>query len=572
MKKRIVSLIMVMMIVMSMVGVNVVSADEAVKITIVHTNDTHARIEEGKYAGMGLAKVATKVAELRAENPNLLLLDAGDTFHGQTIATLVKGESITKVMNTMAYDVMTAGNHDFNYGQERLVELDGMTNFPVLAANVKKADGSRLLSPYVIKEVAGLKVGIFGLASPETTYKTHPNNVKGLTFTDPVEESKAMVAELKDQTDIIIALAHIGIDEETIVKSTHIAEQVEGIDLIVDGHSHTTLDEGMLVNGTLIVQAGEHDKALGIVDLEITDGAVSTVKARLFTKDEAAELAEDEAVLSVITEVKAANEVITSVEVGTATFNLDGDRGQVRAGETNLGNLITDAMIAETGADIAFTNGGGIRSSIEPGTITKGDVITVLPFGNYVVVKNMTGADVKAALEHGIQSYPETKGAFPHVAGLTFTFDAGKPVGSKLTEVKVAGVAIDDAKLYEVATNDFIAAGGDGYDVFADDSIVAEYDGLDEILINYIAAHGTAGAKVDGRVTAIEAPVVVAPVVEAPVTTQPATGTTYVVVSGDLLWKIAKKHNVAWESIAQTNNLANPNMIFPGQQLVIPAQ
>jgi len=565
-QKRILSLMLVVVMVLGLFGMTY--ADDSVKITILHTNDTHGRIEEGKYAGMGFAKLATKIKEYRAMNPNVLLLDAGDTFHGQTIVSLVEGESVVKVMNTMGYDAMTAGNHDFNYGQERLVELNAMADFPVLAANVKKADGSLLLPAYVIKEVGGVKVGIFGLATPETTFKTHPKNVKDLTFADPVAEAKAMVAALEGEVDVIVALAHLGLDADATYTSKLVAEQVDGIDVIIDGHSHSTLNEGLVVNDTLIAQAGEFDKNLGIVELEFAGGEVTTSKASLFAKDSAAEVVEDAEVSAIIAEVKAANDIITSVVVGNASFVLDGERGQVRAGETNLGNFIADVMIAETGADVAFTNGGGIRASIQVGEITKGDVITVLPFGNYVVVKEISGADIKAALEHGIDSYPETKGAFPHVAGMTYKFDPNQPVGARLLEVKVNGVVIDTAKMYTFATNDFIAAGGDGYDMLGDDDIIGEFPGLDEVVISYIGANGMESAKVDGRVIAL--PVVVEEVVEA----QPVEISTvvYVVKANDVLWKIAQTYSLDWKVIADYNQLADPNLIMPGQELMIPAK
>ncbi|MCK5674018.1 MAG: bifunctional metallophosphatase/5'-nucleotidase, partial [Spirochaetales bacterium] len=174
---------------------------EDTTLTIVHTNDTHGRVLEGKYDGMGFAKIAEKVAELRAANPNLLLLDAGDTFHGTTFASLSFGESITKVMNYIGYDAQVAGNHDFNYGPaqgfdnyERIIELNEMTDHPVLAANVLGTDGELFLPPYVIKDVNGLLVGIFGISTPETAYKTHPDNVVGVTFREPVEVAAEMVA------------------------------------------------------------------------------------------------------------------------------------------------------------------------------------------------------------------------------------------------------------------------------------------------------------------------------------------------------------------------------------------
>lgn len=535
-------------------------------LTIVHTNDTHSRIEEGKYAGMGFAKIATKVKEIRENNANVLVLDAGDTFHGQTIATIVKGESVVKVMNTIGYDAMAPGNHDFNYGQERLVELANMTDFPILAANVVKEDGTTLVNPYIIKEVGSLKVGIFGLATPDTTFMTHPKNVEGLTFNDPIAVAKETVSQLKDKTDVIVAITHLGMDGSSSITSVKVAEEVEGIDVMVDGHSHTTLPEGKKVNGTLIVQTGDYDKNLGLVDLLYEKGEIKYIAASLLKKEEAADLAEDEDVVAVIADIKAANEKVTSVVVANTDIQLDGERAQVRAGETNLGNLIATAMMKLTGADIAYTNGGGIRASIAPGEITKGEVITVLPFGNYVVVKEIKGSDILAALEHGIDSYPEAKGAFPHVAGMTFKFDPAKEAGSRLVEVKVAGQMLDPNKTYKFATNDFLAAGGDGYEMFADDKVIGEYPALDEVLVDHIQKHGVVDAKVDGRVNALSNPGA------TEVTETTKTTDTYIIVDGDVLWKIAEKLGLTWEKLSEYNKLENPSLIFPGQKLLVPAQ
>jgi 5'-nucleotidase len=533
--------------------------NEEVNITIVHTNDTHGRVEEGKYAGMGFAKIATKIKELREANENVLVLDAGDTLHGQIIAQLSEGESIIKIMNAMGYDAMVPGNHDFNYGQERLLELSEMADFPIISANILKEDGSKLLTPYIIKELDGVKIGIFGLSTPETTYKTHPNNVEGLTFNNPVETAKEMVAELEDKTDIIIALSHLGLDQSSEYTSEKIANEVEGIDLIVDGHSHTSLSEGKLIGNTLIVQTGEYDKNLGIVNIKYTNGQITEMTASLFTKEEAAELSEDEELLAVVSEVKAENEKITSVVVGSTDIKLVGEREKVRTGETNLGNLIAEAMLKVTGADIALTNGGGIRASIEPGEITRGDIITVLPFGNYVVVKEVKGSDILAALELGISAYPETLGAFPHVAGITFKFNPEKESGSRLIEVKVNGEPLDPNKTYQLATNDFLAAGGDNYVMLADDKVVGEFAGLDEVLAEHIKVYGVADAKVDGRIQVY--------------TPEPEpTVETYIVKPGDVLWKIAKKFNLQWEFLAKFNKMKNPHLIFPGQKILIPVQ
>lgn len=526
-----------------------------VSLTIVHTNDTHSRVLSSN-DGIGFAKIATKVKEIRNAQENVLVLDAGDTFHGQTISTLVKGESIVEVLNTIKYDAMVPGNHDFNYGQERLVELSQMTDFPIIAANILKADGTTLLPSYIIKELKGVKVGIFGLATPETTYKTNPNNVTGLTFEDPTVVAEKMVKELEGKVDIIIALSHLGLDEASIYTSKLVAEKVKGIDLIVDGHSHTVLTEGLKVGDTLIVQTGEYDKNLGIVEMVYADGKVSTSKASLITREAAEQLAEDADVLKAVEGITTEQDKITSIVIGKTAVELDGLREHARTGETNLGNLITEAMLKATKADVVITNGGGIRASIDVGDITKGEVITVLPFGNYVVVKKVKGADIIAALEHGVSQYPAANGGFPHVAGIKFAFDSSKEAGSRVTKAEINGKALEVNTEYLLATNDFMAVGGDNYTMLAPGQVIKELPGLDEVVIDYIASLGTVDIKVDGRV-AVEK-------------NEAQVKATYEVKLGDFLWKIAGKFGLTYQRLAEFNKLKDANLIYEGQKLLIP--
>jgi 2',3'-cyclic-nucleotide 2'-phosphodiesterase (5'-nucleotidase family) len=474
---------------------------DSVKITIVHTNDIHSRVSEGKYDGMGYDKVAAIVKNEKSMNANVIVMDAGDAFHGQTISTLNDGESIVKIMNAVGYDIMTAGNHDFNYGQDRLLELADMADFPIVSANVFNADYTSYLPAYKIMEYDGVKVAVFGLATPATTFMTHPDNVIGLTFFDPIIIAKMMTAQLEDEADIVVCLSHLGVEGK--YTSEMVAEYVDGIDVIVDGHSHTVMETGRLINDTLIVQTGEYTKNVGIVSLELKDGMLMK-SAKLITKEEGVAMEADADIVALVDQIKAENEVITSVVVGSTDIHLDGERDDVRTGETNLGNLITDAMLAETGADIALTNGGGIRASIEMGDITKGNVITVLPFGNYVVTKDLTGAEIVAALENGLTDYPEAKGAFPHIAGMDVVFDPAMEAGSKVVSVEINGEPMDMEMLYSVATNDFMAAGGDAYIMFMDAEITGEYPGLDEILIDYIQMNGTEGSPVEGRILPID--------------------------------------------------------------------
>jgi len=546
-KKRVLIVTMVFVLMFSLLGT---ALAQEMDFTVLFTNDTHGRVEEGGYAGMGFPKLATLVKDYRSKG-DVLLLDSGDTFHGQTIVNLNEGEAIVNIMNEMGYDAMTLGNHDFNFGQERIKELDEMSDFPLLAANLDPL----LVEPYVIKEIEGMKIGIFGLATPETTYKTHPKNVEGLTFRDPAVVAQEMVDELSGQVDMIIALAHLGISEESEFTSRKVAENVSGIDLIVDGHSHHALEEGMMVNNTLIVQAGEYDKNLGVVEVKMVDGAVEDLKASLVTKEEAEDVEKDSDILAQIEEIKTENEEITSAVVGKTSVELNGEREYVRTGETNLGNLLTDAMLAKVDADVAITNGGGIRASIGEGEITKGEIITVLPFGNTTIVKKLTGAQLLDVVEHGVSQYPAHEGLFPQVGGIRIIFDGDLPAGERVIDLKVQGEPIEYDGVYHVATNDFMAAGGDGYETFANTETVVEAGGLEEVLMEYISNKGTVAPVREGRIIEVD---------------KEGNNYIYDVSKGDYLAKISKMFNVKIDAIMEANNIESANMIYVGQEIAIP--
>ncbi|HBK69680.1 MAG TPA: multifunctional 2',3'-cyclic-nucleotide 2'-phosphodiesterase/5'-nucleotidase/3'-nucleotidase [Firmicutes bacterium] len=554
MKKIFLPLAIILCLILTFSVLTVNTESSPVTITILHTNDMHGRIEPGDYDGMGLPKLTTLVRELKAENPHLLLLDAGDTIHGRTFTNLVKGESMIKLMNVIGYDAMVPGNHDFNYGYTRLVELAEQTaNFPILCANVKK-NGKFLFQPYFIKEVNGKKIAIFGLTTPETLYKSHPNNTKGLDFIHPSKAAAEMVTELKKQADFIIALVHLGLDAGSEYTSEQLAKEVGGINLIVDGHSHTRLPTGKMVGPTLIVQAGEYNKNLGRVEVSFTTTNIE-MRASLIAKEETANTSEDPEILRLIADENKSQENILRTVIGETTVELIGERQLVRTGETNLGNLLTDAMRILSGADLALTNGGGIRASIARGEITLEEVLEVLPFGNTVVVKEIKGADIISCLEHGTAKYPEANGSFPHVSGLSYIIDLAKPAGQRITDVKVNGRPIILTQTYTVATNDFMASGGDGYTWFAPAKNAGELGGLDEILAEYIRSKGAITPKIEGRIQAIDSSKIV----------------VYIVKKGDVLWKIARKHGTNIYEIIKLNpeELKNPDLIFPGQKLMI---
>jgi 5'-nucleotidase len=576
MKKKVLSLVLVLLLILSSFSFVFAEDAETTKITIIHTNDTHARLV-GTGTEIGFAKIATLIKEA-----NTLVLDAGDTLHGMPLVNISKGINSLRVLEEAGYDYMTLGNHDFNYGYERLLELKDMSTIEMISANVLK-DGKPLFTPYVIKEIAGVKIGIFGLTTPETAYKTSPANVEGITFADSVETSKKMVEELDDQTDIIIALAHVGLDESSVITSKAIAENVEGIDIIIDGHSHTRLETGMLVNDVLIAQTGNYGQSLGYINIEVKDGEVVSKTAELLPAADTADVTPDADVEKKLEEIKAENEAEFSKVVAKTDVYLDGVRENVRTKETNLGNLSADAARTATGADIAFVNGGGIREDIPIGDITKGKVAAIFPFGNIIQVKKITGEDLLAMLEVSVKGYPAANGAFLQVSGITFAFDPAKEEGAKVSDVIVGEKPLDLAAEYSVAVNDFMAIGGDGYDMLKEYPVAAEFGTYEEIFGNYLNTNGTAGSDVSGRIKVLEAvveePAPVepqpveepAPVVPAPVEPAPAE-VTYIVIPGDVLWKIAEKYNLTYQELADYNNITNPHLIYPEQVLKVPTK
>jgi 5'-nucleotidase/UDP-sugar diphosphatase len=392
-----------------------------------------------------------------------------------------------------------------------------------------------------------------------------------------------MVKELEDKADVIIALAHLGLDESSTITSKALAQGVEGIDLIIDGHSHTILEAGQLENDTLIVQTKNYGENLGYVDIEVLNGEVTGISARLLPVADTADVVPDPDLAAYIESINPKNDPAFQVVVASTDVYLDGVRENVRTKETNLGNLSADAARTATGADVAFVNGGGIREDVPVGDITKSKIAAIFPFGNLIVVKKITGQDLKAMLEWSVSDYPAAKGAFLQVSGLEFSFDPAKEVGSKVVEVKVGGEPLDLTKEYTVAVNDFMADGGDGYEMLADYKVEALYGTYEEIVIDYLATNGTAGSEVSGRIKVLETvveepepvepePVEPEPVEPEPVEPEPAEEVIYIVVPGDVLWKIAEKYGFTYQELAEYNKIANPHLIFPEQAIKIPSK
>ncbi len=468
----------------------------AKELTIYHTNDVHARVTDY----LGYAKLAAIVNAKRAEGAEVLLLDAGDVTHGTAYATLVEGSSIIELMNAVGYDAMTPGNHDFNYGYTRLKELEAMMNFPLVNCNVLLEDGSNAFTPYVIVEKAGKRIAIIGAANPQMVSAIHPDKIAGLVY-GGVEYVEKTVAEVKDLADFVIILTHWGADDAYDPNSSILAA-IPGVDLVIDGHSHTEMANIKTGN---VTSAGEHMKFLGEADVTFNAEGAS-IGLKNLPYGDYAELAGDEAVQAIIDRVKGEQKELLAVVVGETKVDLDGERATNRTSETNLGNLATDALVAYTGADFAITNGGGIRVSVPAGNVTMGDLVNIFPFGNTVVTIEVSGKALREAFEQSVSLYPETNGGFLQAsAAVKVVFDPAQPVGSRIVSITVNGVEVTDDMVFTVATNDFTAAGGDNYAMLKDCKLVKEYGTLDEAMIAYFKQVGAVEPAIEGRITVVEA-------------------------------------------------------------------
>ncbi len=489
-----------------------IPADVKGKLVVIHTNDTHGHDVAVEGESVGTAGVAALKKDFEAAGASVLLVSAGDFSQGTTLVSLDKGASSVAFMNAAGYDAATAGNHEFDYKLEALNANVSAAKFPVLAANVLVTEtGKPLFGDHVTFDTAIGKVGVFGVATPETMTKAHPDNVKGLTFYmgDELAECAQKQADaLKaDGCDYIIALSHLGVsDESEPNRSTDIFAKVTGVDLIIDGHSHTEMsgDDAKTVGGALAVSTGMYLENVGVV---IIDSEKNT-SAQLVSAAEWTKV--DEEVAAIVNAKDAEVKAELGKTFATTEVKLNGERDPGnRTEETNLGDFAADAILwgarqalGEDQVDVALTNGGGIRASIEAGDITMDDMKTVFPFGNEVATIEVTGAELLEALEAATFSTPTAIGAFPQVAGMSFTIDTSVPYengpayenstyfspanpGSRVKNVTVNGEALDLEATYTLATNDFTAAGGDTYGVFAGKSFYMTGVALEDALVNY---------------------------------------------------------------------------------------
>jgi 2',3'-cyclic-nucleotide 2'-phosphodiesterase (5'-nucleotidase family) len=473
-------------------------AQEAVTIRFVQTNDID-RMSAEKGRG-GFAKLATVIKEEKAKG-NAFFIHAGDTISPSLLSGFDKGAHIIDILNRMTVDVMAPGNHEFDLGPDAFRARMAEAKFDVLATNI--VDGNGLpanTKPDKMVEVQGVKIGFFGLTTEDTPIASSPGTIK---FSSTINTARAKAKELREKgADIVVAVAHTPLEVDMIIARS------AGVDVIIGGH-----DEHLLAfydGKVTLTESESQGNYVVVTELAVTkatkDGKTTVTWTPNFRIVDSATVKPDPEIEAVVKgyEDKLSKEL--DIEIGVTETPLDSRRATVRGGEAAIGNLVADALKTSVGADVAITNGGGLRADkqYEAGQkLTRRNILAEMPFGNTTVLLEVTGAQIKAALENGVSQVRELGGRFPQVSGIVAEVDVKEPVGSRVKSVKINGQPLDPAKTYKLATNDFMARGGDGYRVFTEAKPLVDVSASQLMatqVIDHIAKAGKVAPKVEGRI------------------------------------------------------------------------
>lgn len=475
---------------------------EPLSLTILHINDFHGHllpyaeksVNEQVPVG-GAAYLSKMIERKRAENPGgTLLLSAGDMFQGSPISNLFGGESVMEVMNVLRFDAMTLGNHEFDWGQEALLRLKSLAEFPFLSANIRDSAGNRWgeVKPYVLLTRKGLKIAVIGVTTTETPQTTKASNVAGLRFQDPVTFLPAVVKETRQEgADLVVVLSHMGLDADM-----ELASRVEGIDVIVGGHSHTAVMNPVVERGTVIVQAGSYGAYLGVLELRVdphTHKVISyTRNNELHVVLAGPDAPWDQKVAQMVAKYNDRIKDELSQALGDTTVDLVRNPRD----ESNIGDLIADAMREATGSEIAIQNGGGIRADIPTGRITLQEVLTVLPFDNVLITMDLKGDQLLQILKENASTDRKTL----QISGMTVQYDLKDAAKGGALQVRVGEHPLDPDRVYRVTTNDFLAAGGDHFTGFTEGKNVVYGDTLRDVFVTYLRKHSPVSPHVENRI------------------------------------------------------------------------
>ncbi|MBF1346693.1 MAG: bifunctional metallophosphatase/5'-nucleotidase [Megasphaera micronuciformis] len=505
-------------------------------LVIVHTNDSHGYDRRAEGIN-GMATVSALKKDFQQQGKNVILLDAGDAIQDNNLVNLSEGKTAIQFMNAAKYDAMALGNHEFDYGADVTQKRIKEAKFPVMSANIYVDATGKPFAPKTrtILKRGDIKIGVFGLTTPSTVTTSNPLSVRGLTFLSQEDLYKAAQREVdalkKDGVDLVVAVGHLGSKPDVAGdRSDDVLEHVKGIDIFIDGHDHTV--KNRYVNGALLAETGAHLENIGVILYKDGKWQEDLYPYGRFTK-------EDPAVKKIVDKAQTAIDKKLSTVVGNTTVELNGARDPgVRTEETNLGDLIADAFLWQAQqavalkgitVDGAIQNGGTIRSSIDAGKITENDVLRVMPYHNYLQYVTLKGSVLLEVLEAATCTTPQAIGAFPQVAGITYTVDTRKPYaegsqyphstyyapakpGSRVTIATVGGKAFDPEATYCIAMPDYLTYGGDTYYALTDpakvDTETTGYLDVDSMK-NYIqtvlgGTVGNAYAQPQGRITIVK--------------------------------------------------------------------
>lgn len=468
------------------------AAAEEARITFLHSNDMG---EIGSKPGFGgFPELTTLIKAEKNRSPNAVLTFGGDLISPSLMSGLSHGVEMVDMLNALKMDVAVLGNHEFDFGPDVTRERVQQSKFPWLASNVQTVPGTKPLGTagFFLKEVNGFKVGFMGLVTPETAILSSPGN--SIVFEDVFSAAKKAVDHLtKEGAEIIVALTHMDLSDDLAL-----AQNVAGIHVILGGHDHKAF--ATMEGDTVILQAGSDLRYLGVVDLLVEykqrrgKEYLSLVPSWKILATTAVTPDNDVDELIMGYEKKLDQQL--NVAVGQTEIPLDTRRITVRTQPAVFGQFIAKAMKMEVKADIGFTNGGGIRGDrqYDAGTIlTRKDILKELPFGNVTVKLEVTGADVQAMVEHGVSKVEEGAGRFAQYDGLEYEYDVRQPAGARITELHVNGSPVDPDKIYTIATNDYVAGGGDGYGMLTDSKVLIDKSAgtlMATTVMNYIQANG----------------------------------------------------------------------------------
>ncbi|MCH8110641.1 MAG: 5'-nucleotidase C-terminal domain-containing protein [Proteobacteria bacterium] len=485
------------------VGAPLAALAQSANLTILHVNDVY-QISPQRGAG-GLAELSTLLNKERARAENHVTTLGGDLLSPSVMSGLTQGAQMITLMNAIGLDLAGFGNHEFDFGNDVLTQRIADSKFQWLATNTLGADGKPFVGAVAttIRDVGEFKVGFFALLTPETA--TLSSLKGGVTIKPALETAREAVAALREQgANFVVAITHLDIAEDRAI-----ARSVRGLDIILGGHEHDPIM--FFEGGTLILKAGTDAQYLAVADVELlkteSRGRVRYSIRPQWKLISTAGVEPDPDIALIVQKFEADLDAELDVVIGTTETELDSQRSNVRTRETSMGNLIADAIRAGVGADVSLSNGGGIRGDriYDAGTkLTRKDILTELPFGNVTLLIELTGADLLAALENGVSRVEDTSGRFPQVSGMSYAFDPKLAAGARISDVKVGGANLDLARVYTVATNDFIHAGGDGYASLARGKVIIDASAatlMATMVMDYIEKLGAVSPEVEGRIT-----------------------------------------------------------------------